>query len=101
MLSTDAVDGFEWDSVKAQTNLEKHRTDFSMAIRIWERPVVERTDGRRPYGEIRMQAFGKIDGRTMAVIFTWRGTKRRIISARKANLREQRFFEKALQSQRG
>ncbi|HXP03162.1 MAG TPA: BrnT family toxin [Stellaceae bacterium] len=44
-----------------------------------------------------MQAFGKVNGRTITVIFTWRGRKRRIISARKANLHEQRFFEEAIQ----
>jgi uncharacterized protein len=90
------MDQFEWDPVKAQANLAKHRTDFSMAIRIWQGEVVERPDTRHAYGEARVQAFGEIDGRIMAVIFTWRGSKRRIISARKANFREQQFFRQTL-----
>jgi uncharacterized DUF497 family protein len=97
----DLASEFDWDPVKARVNRQEHRTDFSMAVRIWQEKVIERSDARRDYGEERIQAFGKIDGRTMVVIFTWRGTKRRIISARKANRREQRFFEKAVQDHQG
>src|SRR5579862_5976789 len=88
----NVMDEFEWDPIKAQANFQKHRTDFSTAVRIWQGKVIERHDTRRAYGEIRIQAFGAVDGRIMAVIVTWRGTKRRIISARKANSREQRVF---------
>jgi hypothetical protein len=50
-------------------------------------------DNRRNYSESRIEALGQVQGRLMVVIFTWRGTVRRIISARKANPREQRRFE--------
>jgi uncharacterized protein len=85
--------GFEWDPVKEAENLRKHGTDFLTASRIWHRPVIERTDNRRDYGEARLLAFGKVNGRLMAVLFTWRGANRRIISARKANRREQRRYQ--------
>jgi uncharacterized DUF497 family protein len=87
---------FEWDPAKERANLTKHNTPFSLAVRIWEGKVVERIDNRRAYGETRIQAFGEIDSRLMSVIYTWRDTKRRIISARKANQREKRFFEAAI-----
>ena len=84
---------FEWDPEKERINTTKHKVDFRAASRIWEGIVLESMDDRRDYGEIRIQALGEVDGRLMVVVFTWRGTTRRIISARKANPREQRRFE--------
>ena len=84
---------FEWDPAKEQKNIEERNLDFGTAAQIWDGPVLERTDDRRDYGEARILAFGKINGRLTAVLYTWRGTTRRIISARKANRREQRRFE--------
>jgi uncharacterized protein len=87
------VDGFEWDSAKEAKNIREREIDFTTASRIWDGPVLEEIDDRRDYGEVRILTFGKVDGRLMAVLFTWRNQNRRIISARKANLREQRRFE--------
>ena len=53
---------------------------------------LERADDRRDYGEPRFLAFGEIEGRVLAIVFTWRGMTRRIISARKANPRERTLF---------
>jgi len=80
---------FEWDPEKERINTTKHKVDFRAASRIWEGIVLQSMDDRRDYGEIRIQALGEVDGRLMVVVFTWRGTTRRIISARKANPREQ------------
>lgn len=85
--------GFERDPEKEARNISERRVDFEMASRIWDGPVVEQIDSRRDYGEVRILAFGKLEGRLMVVIFTRRGENRRIISARKANRREQRRFE--------
>jgi len=87
------MEGFEWDSEKEKRNITKHKLGFDTACRLWEEAVLERKDNRRDYGEIRLQALGKIDGRLMVVVFTWRGTARRIISARKANPREKRRYQ--------
>jgi uncharacterized DUF497 family protein len=85
---------FEWDPVKEQRNIEKHDIDFSTASLIWQERVLEKIDDRRDYQEVRFRAWGEVEGRVVAVAFTWRGTARRIISARKANPRETRVFEK-------
>lgn len=87
------MDEFEWDPEKEDKNIQKHKIDFSTASRIWEDAALEYDDIRRDYGESRLQALGEVDGRLMVVVFTWRGTARRIISARKANPREKRRFE--------
>jgi uncharacterized DUF497 family protein len=84
---------FEWDPIKEARNIRDRDLDFETASHIWDARVVEKIDTRKDYGEVRILAFGKVNGRLMAVLFTWRGTRRRIISARKANRREQRRFE--------
>jgi uncharacterized DUF497 family protein len=84
---------FEWDPAKEEKNINERDLDFTTASRIWDGPVLETVDDRRDYRETRILAFGKINGRLTAVLFTWRGETRRIISARKANRREQRRFE--------
>ena len=85
--------GFEWDPKKDAENIRKHGVAFTTASGIWRGRVLERIDDRLDYGEVRILAFGKVDGRLIAVLFTRRGANRRIISARKANRREQRRFE--------
>jgi uncharacterized protein len=83
---------FEWDSNKEEENIRKHGVDFTIASQLWDRLVFERIDDRRNYGEIRFLAFGEIEGRVLAVVFTWRGVARRLISARKANPSERALF---------
>jgi uncharacterized DUF497 family protein len=84
--------GFEWDETKSQQNLAKHSVDFRRATQIFRGRFVEEADARRDYGETRITWYGVIAGRIYVVIYTWRGTNRRIISARKANGREIRAY---------
>ena len=83
---------FEWDETKRESNLAKHRVDFVRAVRIFDGAVLEAVDARRDYREIRISCLGEIEGRVYAVVYTWRGEDRRIISARKANARETRTY---------
>jgi uncharacterized protein len=91
--ATTVFGEFEWDPIKEARNIRDRDLDFATASEIWHDRVIEKIDDRRDYGEIRILAFGKVNERLTAVLFTWRGTRRRIISARKANRREQRRFE--------
>ena len=54
---------------------------------------VIRADQRHEYGEVRWQMLGQVKGRVFHVVFTMRGVAVRIISARKANLREMNDYE--------
>ena len=83
---------FEWDEAKRERNLSEHGIDFIDIAPLFERPILETVDGRFDYGETRIKCLGEIDGRAYVVIYTWRGENRRIISARKANVREQRTY---------
>jgi hypothetical protein len=81
---------FEWDSRKAAQNVAKHGGPFDYATRVFLDPhrlVAE--DLRFAYREQRRLTLGKISGRLFAVAFTVRGGVLRLISARKANAREQ------------
>jgi hypothetical protein len=87
---------FDWDEEKAEANIKKHGVSFEVAIYIWLGPVVEREDNRFDYGEERLIAFGEVDGRVLAVVYTWRGDVCRIISARRANRHERTAYRQAI-----
>ena len=86
---------FEWDAAKNAANIAKHGIDFEDATRIFDGPVLERPDERRNYGETRIVAFGVLENRELAVVYTMRGRRRRIISARRANSSEREAYREA------
>jgi uncharacterized protein len=81
---------FEWDSVKAALNLEKHGIGFELAALIFlDDGRLTAIDDRFDYGEDRLITIGHIDERLHVVVYTHTEDIIRIISARKANKREQ------------
>jgi uncharacterized DUF497 family protein len=87
---------FEWDETKRQANLAKHLIDFADAVKIFEGPVFEKVQRRR--GENRVLAVGLLEDVEIVVIYTMRGTYRRIISARRANRNERQDYANQLKS---
>lgn len=86
---------FEWDEAKRRANLERHGVDFLDVLSVFVDPArVEVEDTRRDYGERRRVILCPIRGRPHHVTYTLRGAARRLISARKANAREQRNYER-------
>ena len=84
---------FDWDSVKAAANLNKHGVDFpDAAVVFTDEFRIESFDSRQPYGEDRFVAIGLFDGNELIVVYTLRGGNIRIISARKANAYERRNY---------
>ncbi len=61
---------FEWDPDKEETNIADRGLEFTTASRIWGGPVLEKIDDRHDYGETRILASGKVDGRLMVVVYT-------------------------------
>jgi hypothetical protein len=85
---------FEWDDSKADQNLVKHGVPFEFATQVFLDPErIDTRDARRLYGEDRRVTLGRIDERLYVVVYTVRSEAIRLISARKANAREQRFYE--------
>ena len=88
---------YEWDERKAAQNVAKHGVPFEYAARVFLDPRgLDAEDTRRAYGEERRLTLGKIETRLYAVAYTTRGTVIRLISARKANEREQRQYDETL-----
>jgi uncharacterized DUF497 family protein len=83
---------FEWDEAKRERNIRDRKIDFIDILPLFEGEMVEIEDNPFDYGETRIKCFGERNDRVYVVIYTWRGENRRIISARKANAREQRAY---------
>jgi uncharacterized protein len=84
---------FEWDDAKAEANLRKHKISFRAATRVFDDlfALVEQDIGAE-IGEERFLITGMVDGLVIVVVYTERGERLRIISARKANNYEQRRY---------
>ncbi len=83
---------FEWDEAKSARNQRERGFNFEFATALFDNPVVESEDTRRDYGELRIKAIGMIENECVVVIYTPRGGKRRIISARQASRRERNDY---------
>ena len=84
----------EFDPAKDRVNRAKHGIGLVLAALLFEggSPVYEQPDDRQNYGEARVICYGRISGRAVVCVYTWRGGTRRIISLRKANAREQALY---------
>lgn len=83
----------EWDEAKRLSNIEKHAVDFDAVTACdWSLAYVVE-DTRKEYGERRYVAFAPPNQRIHVVVYVVRAGARRLISARKANVREVRFYE--------
>ena len=88
---------FEWDEAKNRLNIAKHGIDFVDVPRMLQGPLLVRRDDRGTYGEERWIAMGDLDGGVIVTVYTQRGPRLRIISARRANRRERTIYEQAVE----
>ena len=83
---------FEWDEDKAAANWKKHRVDFEDAMRVFEDDNrIEFYDIAHSDEEDRYNTIGMVRD-ILFVVYTERREYVRIISARKANPKEQRMY---------
>lgn len=83
---------FEWDEAKRLANISKHGIDFIDVVAVFEGDQIVVEDNRYNYGEQRFVTFGLLQGRVVAVVYTERSDRIRIISARKATKYEERTY---------
>jgi uncharacterized DUF497 family protein len=83
---------FEFDEKKSNSNRSKHGIDFIDAQTIWLDPERVTIDARN-VSEYRALVIGKIGTKLWSAVFTLRGTRVRIISARRARDEERRLYE--------
>ena len=84
---------YEWDENKRIANIIKHCVDFFDAERFDWSSAIETNDDRADYNEERWIALGFIDNRLHVLIYALRGNNIRLISLRKANSRERKYYE--------
>ena len=85
----------EYDQAKRQTTIVERGLDSDDAPAVFAGlRRITWPDNRQAYGELREITMGELDGRLVIVVHTKRGNTTRIISMRKANEREQAWFEK-------
>jgi uncharacterized DUF497 family protein len=89
---------FEWDTEKAETNLKKHKIDFSEAETVFGDPTAKIFDDEaHSFEEKREIIVGhSVQNRLLIICFTERENDTvRIISARLTTSQERRDYENA------
>ena len=75
-------DRFEWDVEKSEDCYRRRKFDFEYASRLFDSDYYFEELDERDYGsEERNICVGRIDGNYYTVVYTLRGTRKRIISA--------------------
>lgn len=74
---------FEWDPAKQRSVLEVRGIDFVDAHLLFDGRLLITNPAHRP-GEERWLSIGEIEGRLIAVVWTWREDRIRIITMRRA-----------------
>lgn len=82
--------GYEWNHEKDKSNRRKHGIGFEEATQIFNSEVLARLEIHE--AEDRYVAIGLAGTKTLAVVFTERGSNIRVISARKAAPSERRWY---------
>ena len=88
---------FEWDLRKAETNFKKHGVRFSESLPVFEDDyAITITDDESDPDERRFVSMGVgVKGRVLVVVYSYRGSRIRIISARLADARERSQYEES------
>ncbi len=87
---------FEWDESKQRSNYKKHGLDFRDAEKVFQGPVVTALDSRQNYGEGGYISLGMLADIVVVIVHTDRGDKTRIVSMRKAKLKERQAYEEKI-----
>ncbi len=81
-----------WNEAKRRRNIRLHGLDFEGADAIWDNFTVTREDVRADYGEKRMVTFGVPGGQVVVLVHTERNNEMHVISLRKAEKYEARYY---------
>lgn len=83
----------EWDPAKARTNLSKHGVRFADAVGALEDSNARTVREERTEEERWVTLGLDSQARLLVVVYTWRGEKIRMISARRATPNERLQYE--------
>ena len=85
----------KYDPRKCERNIQERGLSFERVNDFEFETAWFVEDRRRDYGETRIRAFGYLDSRLHALVFTVTGEVLRVISLRRANRREVKRYEAA------
>jgi uncharacterized protein len=88
-----------FDQLKNARNILERGISFESVRDFNFKTAIYSVDGRKDYGEKRWRSLGTVFGRVHALVFVETATGIRVISFRKANAREVRYYEKTSESQ--
>ncbi len=86
----------EYDEAKRLKTLAERGLDFARAQEVFDSEGIDVPDKRFNYGERRWITYGSLDGRHVAMVWTVRDDRRRIISMRHMHEREIKIRRGAL-----
>jgi uncharacterized DUF497 family protein len=81
-----------WDETKRRRNIKDHGLDFAGCEAIWDNFTITREDIRHAYGEKRLVTFGLLEGNVVVMVHTEHRAGPHIISLRKAEKYEARYY---------
>ncbi len=88
--------GFDWDEGNITKNWDKHEVSSGECEQIFfNKPLIVKRDSKHSLLENRYYVLGRTDsGRLLFAVFTVRGDKIRIISARDMTIAEAKRYQK-------
>lgn len=81
-----------WDEKKRQTNLRVHGLDFIGCEAIWDDFTITREDIRQRYHEQWLVTFGRLNRQVVVLVYTERRKGPHVISLRRAEKYEARYY---------
>jgi hypothetical protein len=90
----DTLEGFEWDAGNSEKNWKRHRVSQAECEQVFANlPLLLLVATKAAGAEARYFALGRTDvSRDLAMVFTVRGRKVRVISARPMSRRERKEY---------
>ena len=90
-----------WDEAKRKLNIKKHGLDFAGCDAVWDHFTVTREDIRQDYGETRFVCFGLLAGEMVVMVYTERPKGPQVISLRRAEKHETRYYRQVAKENLG
>ncbi len=91
-MPTFLYGNFEWDEDKEQKNIEKHNISFRDAMAVFHLDRYTSEPYLHKTGEMRSFCVTILEEVGVTVVYTWRGERIRIISARRASNEEREYY---------
>jgi len=90
-----------WNEAKRKLNIKNHSLDFAGCDAIWEHFTVTREDKREDYGGARLVCFGILEDEVVVMVYTERQKGPHVISLRKAEKYEARYYRQVAKENLG